>query len=160
MVLVELCVKADLENVASIELPLPNHTWYLDVKQSNGDEVRHNCSISQAEEFEMTNSRGHANFLVKFEGSHHQSSINIVQDKRIHAYTAEDSGKFVPFVMFECRGAEPCAWHPRDGYTVKSTGGTTFNDVDLDDKDWTDYCEKSNESVGIYNLEWTFKAVK
>ena len=28
------------------------------------------------------------------------------------AFTAEDLGKFVPIVAFDCRGCEPTAWHP------------------------------------------------
>jgi hypothetical protein len=28
------------------------------------------------------------------------------------AYTADDSGSFVPIVAFDCRGCEPTAWYP------------------------------------------------
>eukprot|EP01068_Selenidium_serpulae_P001445 Selendium_serpulae@DN1589_c0_g1_i1.p1 len=87
--------------------------------------------------------------------------MNVVNDRSIKSYTAEDDGKPVLFAAFDCRGGvEPCAWHPRDGYTVVSTGGTTFTGVDLQEKEWVDFCEKRQESVGIYNLKYTFNANK
>lgn len=38
-------------------------------------------------------------------------------------------------------------------WTVQSSGGTKWQDVDLKEKEWTEFCEKGNESVGIYNFE-------
>jgi hypothetical protein len=35
-------------------------------------------------------------------------------------------------------------------------GRTKFPDVDLSDGEWTDYCEKLGESVGIYKIEAKF----
>jgi hypothetical protein len=70
-------------------------------------------------------------------------------------YTADDAGKFVPIVAFDCRGCEPTAWYPdkaraargvstqklpnsdallsliHQGFDVKTIGGATFEDIDL-----------------------------
>ena len=35
-------------------------------------------------------------------------------------------------------------------------GKTKFPEVDLSDGEWTDYCEKLGESVGIYKIEAKF----
>ncbi len=39
---------------------------------------------------------------------------------------------------------------PQGNWYVESTKGTKFEDVDLSEGEWTDYCEKLGESVGIY----------
>ena len=36
-----------------------------------------------------------------------------------------------------------------------SSGGTSYEDVDLSE-DWADYCEKSSESVGVYEFQSRF----
>ena len=41
----------------------------------------------------------------------------------------------------------------QDGFTVESTSGQVFTDVDLSDGEWVDYDEKLGESVGIMELE-------
>lgn len=66
-----------------------------------------------------------------------------------------DTGGWVPVVGFDCRGLEPVGFHAENGWKVVTTGGTVFEDVDLGD-DWVEYCEKSSESVGIYNVEGRF----
>lgn len=38
--------------------------------------------------------------------------------------------------------------------------GKTFEDVDLTEKEWVDYDEKNQTSVGVYELEWQFVKVK
>ena len=48
----------------------------------------------------------------------------------------------------------------QDGFTVKSSSGAVFEDVDLSEKEWMDYDEKLGESIGIYDLEWKLQAVK
>lgn len=38
--------------------------------------------------------------------------------------------------------------------------GKKFEDVDLSEKEWVDYDEKNQTSVGVYELEWQFIKVK
>ena len=45
------------------------------------------------------------------------------------------------------------------GFRVETPSGTVFEDVDLSE-DWAEYDEKAGVSVGIYELESKFAAVK
>jgi len=68
-------------------------------------------------------------------------------------YTAEDSGKWVAVVCFECRGCDVVRWHPGDdGWTVRTAGGSVFNDQNLSE-DWTEWDEKKGEGCSIMALE-------
>lgn len=59
--------------------------------------------------------------------------------------------------MFDCRGIEPTAFSPRDGWiAVAEESGKVFEDVDLTEKEWVDYDDKTNQSVGIYEIESQF----
>lgn len=49
---------------------------------------------------------------------------------------ADDAGKFVPVVAFDCRGCEPVKFTIGDGWVVNSPTAE-FQDVDLSD-DWAD----------------------
>ncbi|KAJ7423949.1 hypothetical protein WISP_31455 [Willisornis vidua] len=72
---------------------------------------------------------------------------------------AEDSEKFKTIVEFECRGLEPVDFQPQAGFAAEGAeSGTPFNDINLLEKDWNDYDEKTKESVGIYEV--THKFVK
>ncbi len=43
---------------------------------------------------------------------------------------------------------------------MESTSGRVFTDVDLSEKEWVDFDDKLGDSIGIYELEWEFAAVK
>lgn len=132
----------------------------MQVKNPSGDDTKEGVYISPDEQLELTGSRGTANLALKWtRDSRHEAYANIQQVKGItRPFTAEDEGKFIPIVGFECRGLEPIDWRPEDDFIVKCTSGTVFEDVDLSEKEWVDYDEKSGESVGIMNLEWEFRA--
>lgn len=48
-------------------------------------------------------------------------------------------------------------WLQGGDWIVTSGGGKKFEDVDLSEKEWCEYCEKSDASVGIYGLESKFE---
>ncbi|KAH7460121.1 CXXC motif containing zinc binding protein [Phytophthora ramorum] len=138
MVLFVLYVKADLENVETLTAPAL-HRWCLDVKS-------HVATRSAR----------------PLPGANKPSQLTVVRDvkKLTREISAADSGEFVPFVGFECRGLEPYAWHPESGYRVISAGRhAAFDDVDLSD-DWADYDEEGEQSVGVYSVEWKFEVHK
>lgn len=59
-----------------------------------------------------------------------------------------------PIVSFDCRGIEPIKFQPGDGWIVKIEGsGKVFKDIDLTEKEWVEYDEKIQQSVGIYEFE-------
>jgi hypothetical protein len=51
--------------------------------------------------------RGTANFVINLGRKEANLSFVQVKNKTRRTYTAEDSGKYVPIVAFECRGVEP-----------------------------------------------------
>ena len=100
-----------------------------------------------------------------------------------------DNNKFKTVVVFDCRGIEPVDFSPRNGWTVTDLSwpgvesfirnvevrgwredededdggretGTEFTDVDLTEKEWAEYDEKSGESTLISELEVNFVTVK
>ncbi|KFG62611.1 hypothetical protein TGRUB_430580, partial [Toxoplasma gondii RUB] len=76
------------------------------VKQAAGEEVRERVTVSESETQDIPNSRGTANFVVRWDGSKQAATLNVQDVKNVtrRTYTAEDSGKFVSIVAFECRG--------------------------------------------------------
>ncbi|KFW82067.1 UPF0587 protein C1orf123, partial [Manacus vitellinus] len=90
--------------------------------------------------------RGSATMVQKCKLCSRENSIDILS-QTIKPYNAEDSEKFKTIVEFECRFAAEGA-----------ESGTPFNDINLLEKDWNDYDEKTKESVGIYEV--THKFVK
>lgn len=61
-------------------------------------------------------------------------------------------------VAFECRGIEPVEFRPSEGWLAKVEGsGKVFNDVDLSEKEWVEYDENIQDSVGIYDFEYELR---
>lgn len=76
-------------------------------------------------------------------------------------YTEADSGKFRSIVSFDCRGIEPTEFDPRGGYIVKAIdNGQTFEDVEIESGDWTEYDDKNKNSVSIAEFKSQFVKVK
>ncbi|KTG44102.1 hypothetical protein cypCar_00008028 [Cyprinus carpio] len=72
----------------------------------------------------------------------------------ITPYNAEDSERYKTIVQFECRGLEPVDFQPQAGFAASGAETSTqFPEINLQEKDWTDYDEKASESVGIYEFE-------
>ncbi|CAL5229987.1 g13420 [Coccomyxa viridis] len=168
--MIMLFIRARLEHVAELSLP-KGYTYTITVKDSTGDDERKGVEVTSTHEEELPASRGSANFALRWHrDSKMPAHLNVQEiqkeaktkgkDILRAAYTAEDEGKFIGIVGFECRGLEVTDWHPQDGFTVKSSSGAVFEDVDLSEKEWMDYDEKLGESIGIYDLEWKLQAVK
>lgn len=77
------------------------------------------------------------------------------------SYTDADSGKFKTIISFDCRGIEPIEFDPRSGYIVKSIeNGRKFEDVEIEDGDWTEYDDKNKNSVAISEFKSQFVKLK
>lgn len=153
MVFLVIEAKATLENVERLALP-EHHSFCLKVRSPDGMEEKEPVFISDSEEFDMSGSKGKAHFVMKWPESKQECSVNVTPIKNhTRPYIdADDNEKWVPIAAFECRGIDIVQWFPEGGYIVRSTGGTTWTDVDLKE-DWTEYCEKAEDSVGIYSIE-------
>eukprot|EP00201_Polytomella_parva_P015907 CAMPEP_0175067258 /NCGR_PEP_ID=MMETSP0052_2-20121109/16990_1 /TAXON_ID=51329 ORGANISM="Polytomella parva, Strain SAG 63-3" /NCGR_SAMPLE_ID=MMETSP0052_2 /ASSEMBLY_ACC=CAM_ASM_000194 /LENGTH=164 /DNA_ID=CAMNT_0016334103 /DNA_START=64 /DNA_END=558 /DNA_ORIENTATION=- len=151
-----LYIKADLENVESIKLP-SSPRFCFDVQEAAGTEVLKGVWVSASEEYEVSGSKNHTvNLRMKFDKhSKKECTMNIQSiPKFTRDYNFEDDRNFVPVMAFECRGLEPITFNPLgDQWIVTSKGGKVFENVDLSEKEWSDFCDKKNEPVGIYEFE-------
>lgn len=75
-------------------------------------------------------------------------------------YNAEDSERLKTIVEFECRGFEPTEFAPNKPWFAKGESGTPFKMINLEEDDFVDYDEKSNESVGVYEMKGSFIKLK
>ena len=50
--------------------------------------------------------------------------------------------------------SEPISWHLQTSCRVKSTGGTVFDDVDLQESEWCEYDDDNSLSLEIMNVQW------
>ncbi|EFN57803.1 hypothetical protein CHLNCDRAFT_143180 [Chlorella variabilis] len=148
-----------MENVESVSLP-PGAHFVMTVKNSVGEDVREGVVIDPGEQHDLDNSRGTANFCLKWDRSaKHQAYLNVEAVKGVtRDIKAEDADKFVPVMGFECRGLEPVSYQP-GVFIVKSRGGQTF-EADLSEGEWADFDEKLGESVSIMGVESSFTTHK
>jgi len=158
-----LCASVDeMENIESITIPF-DHQWIVDFKAPAGDDVKNGCYFSSSDLVEVGNGGSNVSFAVKFPGQKSQGTVTVIQSKAVQSIQVTEEGertRDVPIAAFDCRGLEPISCTIGTGFEVKSTSGTTFTeDVDLSE-DWSDYDEKSGESVSITGLTTEFKVLK
>mmetsp|Transcript_2374 Transcript_2374/g.6934 ORF Transcript_2374/g.6934 Transcript_2374/m.6934 type:complete len:155 (-) Transcript_2374:230-694(-) len=92
-----------------------------------------------------------------------QSYLKIIDPKNLckEEITAEDSEEWVALLAIECRGLEPVAWLPKPGdFTVTTTGGSVFQEVEFDDGIWAEYDAEADEPVSINELTSTFEVCR
>ncbi|EGD78329.1 hypothetical protein PTSG_09395 [Salpingoeca rosetta] len=155
-----LYMKMEMENVAEVSWG-DDMLWCVDLQQSGGNEVRSEVVIDTTEEQPLEGSRGTANFVMKWSKSDRKGSSVTKEEKKGGArfITEDDVGKWVPVAAFDCRGADIIKYHPRDGFTVTTTGGAVFKDVDLSEE-WADYDEENDLSVSIMEVETKVETTK
>ncbi|XP_020892280.1 UPF0587 protein v1g245604 [Exaiptasia diaphana] len=157
MVRISLQFKANLENITNIRPEGDDFRWYLKVKCLNcGEETKQWVYLCAMESLPIKGSRGNANYVSKCKLCGRENSIDIVKDS-VKEYTADDSNQFKTMVTFDCRGVEPTAFSPRTGFVAEGAETTSkFTDINLSDLDWSDYDEKAEASVGIYEVTSQF----
>ncbi|XP_074640179.1 CXXC motif containing zinc binding protein-like [Tubulanus polymorphus] len=157
MVHIGLQFKAELENITNLTPTGEDFRWYLKLKCLHcGEETKEFIYLTLTENSPLKGGRGHASLVLKCKLCSRENSIDIIRDS-ISSYNADDVPKFKTIVAFDCRGVEPVEFSPRVGFTAEGAeSGTAFSEVDLTENDWSDFDEKSNESVGIYELQHKF----
>mmetsp|Transcript_25176 Transcript_25176/g.25383 ORF Transcript_25176/g.25383 Transcript_25176/m.25383 type:complete len:158 (-) Transcript_25176:171-644(-) len=150
-----LKIKADLENIQRL-IPIEGNHWKFDVSSLEG-ETREGVTFSRSEEMQVEGSRGIVNFIMKFKGAKDQCTIKIVDVKKCDGlYQLTDSGNFVTILGLECRGFEPSAWIPSVDFTAETNHGKLL-EIDLSDKDWTDFDDEHDEPLSVMNLEYVIE---
>ncbi|XP_029209976.1 UPF0587 protein v1g245604-like [Acropora palmata] len=157
MVRIALQFKANLENLTNVRPDEDDFRWYLKLRCQNcGEETKDWVYMCLIENKPIRGSRGTANFVSKCKLCGRENSMDIMKDS-IKAYTADDSNKFKAMVAFDCRGLDPVDFSPRGGFVAEGEdSGVKFVDVDLTEKDWSDYDEKAGQAVGIYEVTHRF----
>uniref|UniRef100_A0A8D1EZX2 CXXC motif containing zinc binding protein n=1 Tax=Sus scrofa TaxID=9823 RepID=A0A8D1EZX2_PIG len=170
---IALQFKATLENVTNLRPVGEDFRWYLKMKCGNCGEISEKWQyIRLMDSVALKGGRGSASMVQKCKLCSRENSIEILSHTikaynlcpevkgRNHIWTcpqAEDNEKFKTIVEFECRGLEPVDFQPQAGFAAEGVeSGTVFSDINLQEKDWTDYDEKAQESVGIYEVTHQF----
>uniref|UniRef100_A0A4X1WCB5 CXXC motif containing zinc binding protein n=2 Tax=Artiodactyla TaxID=91561 RepID=A0A4X1WCB5_PIG len=141
---IALQLKATLENVTNLRPVGEDFRWYLKMKCGNCGEISEKWQyIRLMDSVALKGGRGSASMVQKCKLCSRENSI--------------DNEKFKTIVEFECRGLEPVDFQPQAGFAAEGVeSGTVFSDINLQEKDWTDYDEKAQESVGIYEVTHQF----
>uniref|UniRef100_A0A672M8F0 CXXC motif containing zinc binding protein n=1 Tax=Sinocyclocheilus grahami TaxID=75366 RepID=A0A672M8F0_SINGR len=112
--------------------------------------------ITLLDSMPLKGGRGSASMVQKCKLCSRENSIVLL----VHVFSllkAEDSERYKTIVQFECRGLEPVDFQPQAGFAARgATTSTQFPEINLQEKDWTDYDEKASESVGIYEVTHQF----
>jgi len=156
MVHFTLCVKCNLDAIKTIYTP-SDFTWNIKVKCSGcGEESPNWHTVDSSSSFQGKGGKGTFNFIYKCKFCLRENSLDIVpaSTKKLHA---EDCMNFKPLVSFDCRGLEPIDFTPGKGWVAEAAESQTkFSDVDLGEKEWVEYDERSQLSVGIFEFEHKF----
>eukprot|EP00438_Fugacium_kawagutii_P010386 Skav220386 [mRNA] locus=scaffold639:137675:144114:- [translate_table: standard] len=75
MPLIAMFMKAEMEGVERIVFP-EEDSWKVDIQQSGGTELREGVTIDPTNEEDIPNSKGTANFLIKWDGAKARHCIN------------------------------------------------------------------------------------
>lgn len=153
MVRLLLSIKADLENLVSLE-PLDDFEYFFKVKCNSCNETHPKLvSLNRTDEREGLKGTK-ANFVWKCGSCKRESSAKFDASKST-PYKAEN-GQYGPLLTIECRGLEFIGFDPRGIWKCVGTTGTVFNDVNLEEDEWTDYDEKAAQPVGISGFDAQF----
>ena len=99
----------------------------VQVKDSRGEDERRAVEVTSTHEEELPGSRGTANFALRWhKDSKMPAHLNVheiekevktkAKDVLRSAYAAEDEGKFIGIVGFDCRGLDVTDWQPQVGH--------------------------------------------
>ncbi|CAH4035027.1 unnamed protein product [Pieris brassicae] len=127
---------------------------------SCGEESDKFHDLTEAEKVPQKHNRSESNLLIKCKLCSRENSIDVIEGSN-GILTSEDENKFKTIVIFDCRGVEPVDFQPKSGWIAEAEhNGKKFEEVDLSEKEWAEYDEKNQNSVGVYELEWNFIKVK
>ncbi|XP_043259789.1 CXXC motif containing zinc binding protein [Colletes gigas] len=161
MVKIALKIKATLQSIDEVKPSGQDFRWYLKFTCSSCGEKSEKwnyASLSESTPLQKRNAVTH--FTSKCKLCSRENSMSILEDT-VKSYKIEKEGEFQTIVVFDCRGFEPNDFSPRDGWIAKTENhGTTFTDVDLSEGEWSNYCVKTKQVVGIYEVEHKFERVK
>ncbi|XP_057671733.1 UPF0587 protein CG4646 [Diorhabda carinulata] len=158
---INLQIKATLEGIEELFTNHPDYNFLVKIKcTSCGEESNKWHDISENTKYPGKTGKSENNFIAKCRLCGRENSLDIVPGSN-GKYTNEDVGKFKTLVTFECRGIEPFEFTPGEGWLAKAEeSGKVFDNINLSEKEWVEYDEKSMQSIGIYEFESKFVPAK
>lgn len=158
MVKYTIHMKATTENVSEISTP-SDFVWSLKLECSNCHEKNDTWhTLTQTETFPQRVGSGVVHYFSKCKFCKKENSI-VIPDKTIYSYKSESDGSFSPVVTFDCRGVAVCGFDFGDGWTVTTTKGTVFTNIDFSDFEWVEWNDTEG-AVSILELEYKITSSK
>ncbi|XP_045480445.1 UPF0587 protein CG4646 [Harmonia axyridis] len=161
MVIITLQISANLEQIEELYTNHPDYVFLLKLKCLNCGE----CSdrwhdVIESKTFPSKTGKSDSHYLEKCKLCGRENRLSIIEGTN-EKYTNEDQGNFKSIINFDCRGIEPIEFSPTDGWIAKiEDSGNIFEGIDLTEKEWVEYDEKINQSVGIYDFQYKFIKIK
>ncbi|CAK9439498.1 uncharacterized protein LODBEIA_P35980 [Lodderomyces beijingensis] len=157
MVKFYLKISAELDNVTELEpLDTPQEPHYYTFKiECTKCRTVHDkdVQINRFEKHEMGGSRGEANFVFRCKECKNEHNASI---ERTNAKLENGDSKPVAILEIDARGLDFVEFIPDGKFQAKGVEtGTVFDEVDLEDSEWYDVDEKTNEEVSITDVKWT-----
>ncbi|CAH0560595.1 unnamed protein product [Brassicogethes aeneus] len=154
--MVVLEVKATLENIEEFYTNHPDYSFLLKLQCTSCGEISDKWhDVTESITF-SGKVKSETHYLAKCKLCGRENSLGI-KEKSNGKYISKDQGSFKPIVTFLCRGLEPTDFKPIEGWIAKADeSGTVFENIDLSEKEWVDYDENKQQSVGIYEFEHRF----
>ncbi|KFV74519.1 UPF0587 protein C1orf123, partial [Dryobates pubescens] len=149
-----LQLRATLENITRLRAEGEDFRWYLKLKCGNCGEVSEKWQyLRLMDSAPLKGGRGSATMVQKCKLCSRENSIEILS-QTIKPYNVNLLFPWYNLILKSF--LQMCL---QAGFAAEGAeSGTPFNDINLVEKDWNDYDEKTKESVGIYEV--THKFVK
>ncbi|XP_009459612.1 PREDICTED: UPF0587 protein C1orf123 homolog [Nipponia nippon] len=156
-----LQLRATLENITRLRAEGEDFRWYLKLKCGNCGEVSEKWQyLRLMDSAPLKGGRGSATMVQKCKLCSRENSIG--HSRYIFVIMLMKEAVRPPDILSQTikpYNLEPVDFQPQAGFAAEGAeSGTPFNDINLLEKDWNDYDEKTKESVGIYEV--THKFVK
>eukprot|EP00080_Pristionchus_pacificus_P010188 PDM70208.1 50S ribosome-binding GTPase [Pristionchus pacificus] len=161
MPILSLDVKWSLVNITDLEpVDHDNFRWHFKVKCTNCGEAKENWHyIIINEEMEVPGSRGNAHLVEKCKLCQRVNTLTIIEDS-MKSYSIEKNEEFQSILQMDCRGIEPYEFDPRNDWKgIGPESNSPFDEIDLTEKEWSEYDEKIQEAVEINSFEFRFSHV-
>ncbi|KAF4494900.1 DUF866 domain [Fusarium agapanthi] len=149
-----LYLTADLQGVTNL---LPDDTqdnpfWYMFKVQCTSCRETHpnHVGVNRFETNEMSGSRGEANFVWKCKNCKRESSASVKAGP--FPYEQTEPAKPQKILEFDCRGLEFTEFKAEGEWLAEGVEtGTKFTGIDLEEGEWFEYDEKSNEETRFHH---------
>ncbi len=158
-------MKLEAENIASIALDADDARFYCKVRCTQcGERSDEPVYLTAHEEMELPTGRDTANLVYKCKLCERVHWVKVVEvapasegGATRHTLSVEED-EYARLAVFECRGVELEEWEPRGNWIVRSSGGSEWTGVDLSEE-WSEYDERADAAVGVYEVESKFEIV-